>query len=174
MKCYQNLQIWILKMEKLVIFHWFYNVFRVLINHDLDRFRATPERRISVDYGSRSNIVKQMVSAQICPLAAPLWAQVIDFIWFLQRLCAPWNPPESESSRRRILNVNVWFKSPVEVTILLGQHQNHHKNYGNITKPIADASSQMCIFSTICGRRSNIAKQVEINQHDHLETSKNI
>ena len=70
------------------MFHWFYNVFRVLINHDLDRFRATPERRISVDYGSRSNIVKQMVSAQICRLAAPLWAQVIDFILVFYSVCA--------------------------------------------------------------------------------------
>ena len=76
-------------MANILIFHMFYTVFRIPINHDLDRFRATPGRRISVDYGSRSNTVKQMVSAQMCCLEAPPWSQVIDFLLVFKRLYAP-------------------------------------------------------------------------------------
>jgi hypothetical protein len=66
------------------------------------------------------------------------------------------------------------LKAPWELQFCSVNTKTIKKHQENIANPIADTSSHMCIFSTICRRRSNTAKQMEINQHDHIETSKNI
>jgi hypothetical protein len=65
------------------------------------------------------------------------------------------------------------LKAPWELQFCSVNTKTIKKHQENKANPIAYASSQMCIFSTICRRRSNTAKQMKINQHDHLETSKN-
>ena len=79
-----------------------------------------------------------MVSAQLCPLGASPGTTCIDFLLFLKRLCAPWNPPWSLSSPRRILNADFCFNQHTGVTLLLAKRKKHEKHKGNNAKPIAN------------------------------------
>ena len=168
MKCYQFLVIWTLKLTKILIFHSFYKLFWIPLNALFGSPPSPRESRFGVDYCSRSNTLKIMVSAEICFLEAPPGSKVIDFLLFFKGFVRTLKSSRKCSSPRRILNVDICFKSPMRLTILLAQYQNHPKTTRKYSK-----TNRRCIVRR-CACSARLVGVTETLQHTWKSTNMTI